>query len=185
MKKLTLATVFAASTFLAACGGGDDNTELVATADVSAPVSALNVAAAANEPFTFSTGVGAFGTTTPTTVTLDSTTTFTVSSTQGTANGDLSFGSCIFTVTSSTFLPGSPLASGGRVEVQPCNLSIDTSGLRASQNAVARAVSFVLGGNASQAKNLQVDIGENGVVTVNGKAVATVTLVPTTGGASN
>lgn len=185
MKKLalTLVTLFAASAFLAGCGGDDDGgtAELVSNQDLTAPVSAANVNAIAGDTFTFPNGVTSLGTVTSTDVRLN-TSTFTVSTGTSTASGTLGFGSCILTVTSSNFLPPSPLANGQTVTINPCNLQVDTSGIKASENAVARAVSFILGGNASLAKTYQVDINGSGVVTINGDTVGTVTLTVTTGG---
>jgi len=182
MKKLGL-TLFVASALLVACGGGGggESQPLVASSNVTAAVTSSTVAGVTSEPFVFSSGVSDFGTTSPTTVTLNSASSFSVSSTEGTASGSLGFGSCIFTVTASTFGPTSPLAAGKTVTVNVCSITVDTAGLRAAENAVARAVSFILAGNASQSRSLSVDITETGVVTVKGTTVGTVTLTPATG----
>jgi hypothetical protein len=182
MKKLGL-TLLAAAAILAACGGGgDDSPPVAATSNVTAAVTSSTVAGVTGEPFVFSSGVSDFGTTSATTVTLNSASSFSVSSSEGSASGGLTYGSCIFTVTSSTYPSGHPLAVGGVVRVNPCSITVNTAGLRAEENAVARAVSFVLAGNASQTKSLQVDISDSGTVTVKGVTVGTVTLSPVTGG---
>lgn len=181
MKKLGLALVVATS-MLVACGGGGDGGSEVAQSNTTAAVDASTVAAIESEAFTFPSGVADFGTTSATTVTLNTPTTFSVTSAQGNASGDLSFGSCIFKVTSSTFGASSPLATGKTVEVQPCNFTVNTQGMVAGQNAVARAVSFILGGNASQSKDLEVRITDSGEVIVEGEDIGTVELSPYTGG---
>lgn len=183
MKKLASAFLLSlGAVLLAGCGGGGGATTMVATADLTAPVTASSVPAVSGESFAFSSGVPSFGTTTTTTVQITSTSTFAVSSADGTASGNLTFGSCIFTVTASTYVAPHPLAMGGVVTVNPCNIVVDTSGLAAEQNAVARAVSFVLAGNASLANQITVDIQSDGTVIVDGVNVGDVTLSPVTGG---
>jgi hypothetical protein len=182
-KKLGLTAItLLASAILVACGGGGGDAPLVASANATAPVTSTTVAAVVSEPFVFSTGVPKFGTATPTTVTLNTASTFSVTATEGNASGTLAFGSCIFTVTTSTFVAPHPLAIGETVTVNPCSLTIATAGVAAEGNAVARAVSFVLEGNASVANSLQVDIADNGTVIVEGVSLGTVTLTPATGG---
>lgn len=181
MKKLGL-TLLAAAAMLVACGGGGDEPQSqVASSNVTAAVTASTVAGVAAEPFVFSSGVSDFGTTSATTVTLNSASSFSVSSSEGSASGNLGFGSCIFTVTTSTFPSTSPLGLGKTVTINPCSITVNTAGLRAEENAIARAVRFVLGVNTSQPKDLQVDISTDGTVTVKGVAVGTVTLTPATG----
>jgi hypothetical protein len=188
LKKLGLALVLVASGMLVACGGGGggdgggQSAPLVGSSNLSANMTSSSAAAVAGESFTFSSGVTDFNTTSPTTVSINSTSTFSVSATEGTASGNLTFGSCIFTVTSSTFPVGSPLAVGGVVTVHPCTLTVATQGLVAEANAVQRAVSFVLAGNASQSKDMQVDIIADGSVIVDGVTIGTVTLTAATGG---
>ncbi len=182
-KKLGLGLIsLVAAAVLVACGGGNDNASTAASADETAPVNAGSVAAVVGQGFTFNNGVTKFGTASPTTVTLNSASTFSVAATEGSASGNLAFGSCIFTVTSSTFPAGSPLAVGQVVTVHPCNISVATAGVNVEAGAIARAVSFLLEGNASQAKDLSVDVSGTGTVTVNGTIVGTVTVSPVTGG---
>jgi hypothetical protein len=189
MKKLgvTMFSIVAAAAMLTACGGGGDNAlpvTNVATTNVTAPITAASVSAVTGQAFTFNGGVGAFQTASPTTVTLNSASSFSVASNEGTASGNLGFGSCIFTVTQSTFPASSPLAVGKTLEVQPCAITVATAGVSAEQNATARAVSFQIEGNASIAKDLTVDITSTGTVVVNGTNIGSVTLQPTTGGVS-
>src|SRR4051794_12317801 len=123
-KKLGLGLIsLVAASVLVACGGGHE-ASLAASSDVTAPVNTGSVAAVVGQGFTFNSGVTKFGTASPTTVTLNSASTFSVASTEGTASGNLAFGSCIFTVTTSTFPAGSPLAVGQVVTVHPCSISV-------------------------------------------------------------
>jgi hypothetical protein len=176
------AALIATSFVLASCGGGDGDSLAVSSSNLTAPVNASTASAIAGESFAFSGGVEKFGTTSPTTVTLGSASTFSVAATEGTASGNLTFGSCIFTVTASTFPATSPLALGKTVTVHPCNMTVATAGAPAVGGAAARAVSFVLEGNASQSHNLMVDVADNGTITVEGVNVGSVTLAPVTGG---
>jgi len=183
MKKLglPLISLFAAFTLAACGGGGGDSPPQAASADLTAAVNSSSVAAIAGEQFTFANGVTDFGTTSSTAVTLTDST-FDIAATEGTASGDLTFGSCIFTVTASTFTAPSLLDVGDVVTVQPCSITVATAGQTATNNAIERAVSFLLGGNASAAKNLEVQISPTGTVTVEGVSIGTVTMEPVTGG---
>src|SRR5688572_7079236 len=119
---------------LVACGGGGggaDEPPLAATANVTAPISANSVAAVTGESFTFSNGVSKFGTASPITVTLNSASSFSIASNEGTASGNLGFGSCIFTVTQSTYPAGHALAIGKTVTVHPCSITVATAGVTA------------------------------------------------------
>jgi hypothetical protein len=179
---LGLFSVAAAAAMLVGCGGGHDAPAQAASSNLTAPVTSASVAAVAGQGFTFQNGVTNFGTASPTTVTLNSASSFSVASAEGTASGNLAFGSCIFTVTASTFPVGSRLALGQVVTVHPCSITVATAGVNPLQNAVARAVSFLLENNASLARNLSVDVSDNGTVTVSGVAIGSVTLTFVTGG---
>ena len=188
MKKLGLGLIslVAASAMLVACGGGGgDSAPLAASSNTTAPITAKSVGAVAGESFSFATGVTALGTSSPTTVTVNSASTFSVASSEGTASGNLSFGSCIFTVTDSTFAAGSKLAVGARVEVSPCELKIPTAGVSVDAAAAAKAVTFVVGTSTSAAVQLTVDVTPSGDVIVDGVVVGTVTVTPATGGSGS
>ena len=157
----------------------------MAAASTTRGVTASSAAAVTGEPFTFSSGVAKFGTTSPTTVTLNSASTFSVAATEGNASGNLTYGSCIFTVTTSTFPVGSKLAQGAKVEVTPCDLQIPTAGVSVDAAAAAKAVTFLLGTATSQPVQLTVDVTPTGQVVVNGVTVATVQLTTVTGGSGS
>jgi hypothetical protein len=88
--------------------------------------------AVANKPFSFASGVPAFGTTAATTVTVTSATGAKIDSGGKTATTGLRFGSCIFTVTMSSFTAPSPLAMGQTVTVNPCDITLNDSANTAS-----------------------------------------------------
>ena len=175
------------SAALAACGGGGDSTPVTTTTSTSnttAAVTASTAAAVVNQPFTFESGVPDFGTTAPTTLQFTSATAtpaFAISSGGFSASGATTFGSCIFTITSSTFPAGSKLAVGQSVRVNPCSLNAATSGGNANGSASDREVKFVLGTLNSNGKNLPVVINANGSVVINGITIGTVTISVVTG----
>lgn len=171
---------------LTACGGGgDDGPATVATANL-APVSVTTTLAeaVASQPFAFANGVPDFGTTAPTTVTLAGTSaapTFAIASGGSTASGALSIGSCIFTVTSSTFPSTSPLRQGAVITVNPCTLKVATLGAIANGGTVDRNVTLVLRNTDSTPRALPISISPSGEVRINGRVLGTVTLGTATG----
>ena len=180
-----LLTVFV-TVALVACGGGDSTpvTTTTSSSNVTAAVTASTAAAVVNQPFTFAAGVPDFGTTTSTTVAFTSagaTPAFAISADGATASGPTTFGSCIFTITASTFPAGSKLAVGQSVRVNPCNLTAATAGGNANGAASDREVKFVLGALNSNGKNLPVVINANGSVVVNNITIGTVTISVVTG----
>lgn len=184
--KFMLAAVLTA--VLAACGGdgggsGGSNT-LSSTANVAAPVSAGITAAVVNTPISFASGVPAFGTKGATTVAFTnkaSSPAFSIASGGAIATGATTFGSCIFTITDSTFPADSLLATGKVIRVDPCTLDVATSGGAANGSTNLRDVSLVLGTTISTPISLEVVIGSNGSVTVNNITVGTVTVAAVTG----
>lgn len=175
------------SAALAACGGGGDSTPVTtttATSNTTAAVTATTTAAVVNQPFAFSTGVPAFGTTTATTLAFTSTAAspaFAISADGFAASGPTTFGSCIFTITTSTFPASSPLAVGKSVRVDPCTLTAATSGANANGAAVERAVQVILGTLSSAVRNLPIVVNANGTVVINGVTIGTVTVSVVTG----
>lgn len=169
-------------------GGGGSSLPVVtttSTSNITAAVTSNTAAAVVNQPFTIAAGVPDFGTTTSTTVGFTSggsTPAFAISTGGATATGPTTFGSCIFTVTASTFPAISPLAFRKSVHVDPCALVAATSGSTANCAAVDRAVQFVLRTLSSTVKNLPVVINANGSVVINNVPVGTVTIAVVTGG---
>ena len=164
---------------LAACGGGSDAPAKVATADTTFTINAANAQTAATllttaaKSFSFASGVPALGTTVPTTVSFAGTAaspTFAVSSSAGTANGTMGFGSCILTITSSTFTSG-PMAPPlpKTITISPCEVAVDTSGDAVGTPVANETATLSFGTTVSQPTNL------TGNVTVNDAGQVTIT----------
>ena len=174
------------SGILSACGGGGSSpaAALISPSNDSPAANSTTTAAVVNQSFAFAPGVAAFGTTGATTVAFTSTSaspSFSISSAQGAATGVTTFGSCIFTVTSSTFPAGSPLANGQVVRVDPCALNIATSGAAANGSSTPRNVNLVLGALVSTAIAVPVVVNVDGSVAINGVTVDKVAVSPVTG----
>jgi len=169
---------------LVACGGGGDQLQQ-ATSDTTLAANGTTASAVANTKFSFPSGVLGLGTSAATDVTFtssSSTPSFSISSGGNTATGTTTFGSCIFTVTSSNFPAGSALAQGQTVTVNPCNLSVSTAGKTANGVAVSSSVLLYLGTAKSMGATATVGVSPSGALTLNGNVVATITLTPVTGG---
>lgn len=191
--KISLAClVLSGSALLAACGGSSDNGPLpaapVATSNTPAPINpqtgAAVVSGVLDKSFGFSSGVPSFGTTSATSLKLSgtgATPSFAISSAEGSASGAMTYGSCKFTVTQSTFAAVHPLAQGKLVTVSPCSLAVATAGLKGDGIATSASVTFVLGTATSAAVPVSVSINAAGVVTVGGFTVGTVAVVAATG----
>jgi hypothetical protein len=185
MKKLitTLAALCMAAT-LTACGGGGGSTAQVASANTTVAMDATNGQAVASslagKTFNFASGVADFGTTAATTVTIGASNTFQVASGTNTANGTLSFGSCHFKVTSSTFASG-PLVNGNTVTVSSCQLLVLTKGVPADGADHTLQAELVLDGVASLPVTVTVQITSDGRVLVSNIVIGTVILTPVTG----
>ena len=196
LNKISLAALaLGSSMLLSACGGGNDS-PLRPVSTVTTPTTAgINgagngptvVSSVLNKDFSFDAGVPVFGITAPTKLTLSGTAaapSFSLTAGADTATGVMSYGSCIFTIVTSTFPSSSPLAVGKKTEVSPCTLFVDTAGSTANAAATLTDVSFVLGATASSPVPLLVSISPTGVVTVGGVVIGTVTVVVTTGAGS-
>jgi hypothetical protein len=180
--KLSLAAV-AAAALLAACGGGGDDTVAVAATDLTVAAAPQSTAAVANIPFSFAGGVPSFGTTATTTLAFTSTATtpaFRIDAGGNTATGTTRFGSCIFTVTGSTFTAPHPLAANAVITINPCSIKIDTAG-KAEGTTSTTEVELVLGTQSSLPATTQVTIAANGQVSINGQVAGSVTLREGTG----
>ena len=190
-----LVLVLGGGMLMAACGGGGDSASTAAVA--SAPVkttigkndkasSAAILSAVFDTSLTFASGVAAFGTATPTALALTNSgnaeaPAFSVTSAEGAANGAMTFGSCIFTIASSTYATTSALAQGKAVTVTPCSITLDTTGKPANGTASSVNLSMLLGTATSNPVAVVASISPTGAVTVNGKVVATVAVSGATG----
>ena len=186
-KTFRLLLAVAAVALVTACGGGGSPAPVaqVAKTDTALPASPTVTAAVLNTAFAFPAGVSSFGTTATTTVAFTGTSTtpaFSISSGGKTATGTTTFGSCIFTITSSTFLPPSPLAVGNVVTVEPCYLDLETQGQAANSVSQTRDMSLWLGSTESTETPISVSLSPAGQITINGQSGGTITLAPVTGG---
>ena len=198
--KWAVALSVTAAAVLVACGGGGldvKNTSNVAppasvglTVAAGTTVAASPVAILASKPLTFATGVAAFGTTSPTTVNINTAAaipTFAVSDTASgnTATGEFLLGSCIFKITKSNYPASSPLAEGKTVTVTPCEVKLNTSTVVANGVAQSAPATLTLGAAISNTVPTQVVITSAGQLSVPGTTAvisSPITLTPVTGG---
>lgn len=100
-----------------------------------------------------------------------------------TVKGDFKIGSCIFTITESAFVAPHPLAVGGTITVNPCSLTVTVpAGTTANGTAVTSQANLVMGTTQSTSVQISAAVDASGNVVVSGANVATVTVVPGTGG---
>lgn len=174
---------------LAGCGGSDDVAVEVATDLPPQNLTAASIEALSG-PNTFPSGVAEFGTTGATTVTIGAGTapTFEIASGGNTASGTMSFGSCIFNITSSSFTSGplvrpTPPATSRAVTVANCQIDPQTAGLVADGIFRNAQVVFLLGTARSTIRLIPTTISPTGVVMVNGREIGKTPLRISTGGA--
>ena len=160
MRYLVVVCALISALTLVGCGGGgdDDNGEVRTVSNQSVPVNSSTVQAVTGQQFTipngsaFSAGLPA----TPVTLTFNSSSTFTLTSGNQTANGTVAFGSCTFTVTTSN-IPG--LAAGQIPTFSICNFLV-------TANTPLEA-----GGDAGQG-TITLQLGRNGVVLITATGVS-------------
>jgi hypothetical protein len=145
-----------------------------------------------DEVFTF-TAIPALGTTATTTLSINAdgtaTPTFTITEAgAGNATGVLSFGAtpgtCIFTVTQSTFAASHPLAVGNSVPADGCQVNVATAGTAANGTAQERSATLRLRNAVSLPLTVTVTVGSNGQVTINDEPSGIATVNSGTGGGS-
>lgn len=185
------AAVSSATALLVACGGGGgDGPISVANGDSQVAVNGTtgpNAVQAMAQSITFPNGVPDFGTTGSTTLAVAATPlgtpppSFTVTSGGSTASGDLTFGSCIFTVKSSTFAAGSKLATGAKITVSNCTIVLSTNGVAATGVSTTVNAALTLNTVASNPYKVTVVINPTGTVMVNGLTVFTLKVSSLTG----
>lgn len=181
MKFKALVLAMTTATLLVACGGGGGDEpapNVVAAIDTTTAIDKTTgaevVSALNNTAISFPSGINADGlvTTGATTLTLQSGAkpTFTLATEQGSASGELAFGSCIFTVTSlNPNNPTNPLYAylGQTLTVNPCTLKLPTAKKPANGSTIALTGTLDLDGSAGTAP-LNVVITQTGRVTING-----------------
>lgn len=185
--------IVSTATLFAACDDDPAAPTLVAASNTVVSVNATVATALAGTAFSFPGGAGALDPVvanqnlvltfagTGTAPTAAATITTAAGATTGTFTANLSFGSCIFAVTASTFPAGHRFALGQTITVNPCNINVATAGAQANGVGVSRSVSLVLGAAASSGASVTVGVNPGGQVTINGQTVGTVTLTPVSG----
>ncbi len=159
---------------LLGCPGGNNNDRQTEDVDANVTLNAQNAAAAAvldNLAFTLPTGVPAFGTdAAATTVTFaNNGTDAAIASGGNTATTDVTFGSCIFTVVTSTFAAGHPLAAGQQVTVNPCTYNVQAADVEVNGNPADGTIVLVLNGRRSNPVTVEIEIAADGTLLVNGE----------------
>lgn len=188
------AVATSATALLVACGGGGgggDGPISVAVGNPSFVVDGTNGSSAVQamaQSITFANGVPDFGTTgTSTTLAITANPlgtpppSFVISAGGSTASGDLTFGSCIFTVKSSTFAAGSKLAAGAKVTVSNCSLLLNINGAAATGTPVSVTAVLTLNTVSSNPYKITVVITPTGQVMVNGLTVYNIKVTSLTG----
>jgi hypothetical protein len=185
--------IVSTATIFAACDDDPAAPTMVVADNTTLNANATVVSAVAGVPFSFPAGAGALapavagqnlaltfgGTATAPTATMVITTA--AGATTGTITTSVTFGSCIFAVTSSTFPAGHALSLGQTVTVNPCNMRVGTAGAVANGVATSRSIALVLGAAASSGQSVTVAVTAGGQLTLNGSTVGTVTLTPVSG----
>jgi hypothetical protein len=175
--------VLAAAT-LVACGGNDDTTFQRAPATTTLNASSTSTAGLAGVSLVAPSGIAALGTTASTTISIGGTAgaqTASISSGGNTATTRLSFGSCIFTVITSTFPSTHPLAAGKTITINPCQVTASTANATVGGPATNTTVSLVLG-TTPVSGTAPVSVGTSGSITINNSNAGTTTLSIVSGG---
>jgi hypothetical protein len=202
LKKITLACmILGGATLMTACGGGGSSTPLAisqaptVTSNVKSNDNAAVLGAVGTTPVTFANGFsGVDGSGNPVSISGATTVAFgstgagpvaTISNGGFTASGPTTFGSCIFTFTTSNYADSSPLGKGKQFRVDPCTLNVNTAGFAANGNAINTTGFFNFGVNNSAPFVVSpVTINANGTVFLGTTSVGTVTVSNVTGGSN-
>ncbi len=170
-----------------ACGGGSNSPTPTATSNLAAAANGTTTNALYDRALVFSTGVPELGTTGSTTITFSSnsantlTPLFSIKTTDGgEAKGTTTFGSCIFTVTSSTT---GFIAAGKAIKIDPCTMNATMTGAVINQTTNSN-VTLLLGSKSSVAVPIPLTVSATGVVTFNNTVLGNVTLSVSTTGAN-
>jgi len=169
---------------LAACDDDPSQPTIIAATNAVVAVNTGTVAAVDGEEFTFANAGAVFA---PALAGQDVRLTFATSGATpqativfaggGQVVANVSFGSCIFVVASSSFPTAHPLGIDQRVTVDPCHLNVGTGGQPADGAARQRNVSLRLAGATSRGKSVSITVNRDGTFTINGTSAGTVTLV--------
>ncbi len=173
---------------LVACGSGGGTVAVspIQVAAAMTPVNATpdNTAGLVGVTVTADSGVAALGTTVPTTITIGGSAaaqTARVATGASAAGGRWTYGSCIFSITQSTFSADHPLALGKTATIEPCTVSVDTAGLVVDTPPAQRTLTLNLAGRSGTAV-VNVNVTPSGAVVVNGGTMANTGIVLRSGG---
>lgn len=181
MFKTFFITAGASAVALLAVACGDNKStspqSKVVTEDAVVTVTATTIPVIFSAPpAEFPAGVPDFGTNVATTLsfsandTAAATPVFSVKTATDSASGLTTFGSCIFTVTTSTFPAQHALAVGKTVTINPCSVNIATAGTTTGTPITTPTVEIVLG----TTKSTKIEIPNPIVVTPSGEVKVTV-----------
>ncbi len=173
MTRYAAAAAGLALTFVAACDSETTAPVIVATSNVSAPVTAATVAVASGQTFSLASGAALSPTLANQPVSLRFTqagaaTTAAITVPTGTVNTTVTFGSCIFTVVA----PGLPptFVAGQSITVATCAITVNTAGLPANGSTTNVPMTLNLGGTTSVPVQVPVTVSPTGTVTVTGSS---------------
>jgi len=192
-RRIIAAAVFAAVAVSAACKDTTEPKVMVAAEDAVVTMNSTVTSALSGVLFNFPGGAGALspavasnnlaltfgGTTTAPTAAIVITSP--TGAPVGSFTANVSFGSCIFVVSGSTFPAGHALANGQTITVNPCSVNLNTAGGVANGQPTSRSAALLLGAAASQGTTVTVGINPNGQIVLNGSAVTSIRLTPVSG----
>lgn len=171
---LLLATFFVLGN-VAACFDDDDDDAIQPTVQpftLTQSIDQGNVGAAVGLEFDFADLSAVHSSLSgPTTVSFPSSSTLEFSNGGNTASGNVTFGSCIVSITSST-IPG--LSSGTQITIDPCTVTVTTTSQIEIGSSGSGSVSINFGNANSSSQTTTVTITNDGTVTVNGEEVGEV-----------
>lgn len=159
----------------------------VAAANLSIPATRANVTALDGKSFSFANG-GALapelaGTsltmTFSNTAAANPTTTFATGA-GGSATATTTFGSCIFTITVSSFPTTHSLGVGKTITINTCTITVNTAGLQTGTTGTVNST-ITLGGTVSAPTTLTVTVAADGTVSVGGTTLGKVPTQTATG----
>lgn len=176
---------------MSACNfGSGDETFAVQPIDIAVIVDESNVAALEGLTFTFSSGEaihpGLEGD--ETTVTFTSESSIEIASGGNTATGELTFGSCIINIETSTFPPGEGPQVGDEIVIEPCAINIMTEETTDTGIAQSGTVTLILGATESDPVTVTIVIENAGNGRVNifiNNEIAAVARVTSGGGVTD
>jgi hypothetical protein len=180
------AAVLGGSILLAACGGDSSSPapEAVTSATVNASTGPALIKEVLSNKFSFQSGIADFGTTSPTTLELTGDQTapkFALVSGLDHAEGSMKYGSCIFTIDTSTYVAPHRLAKytpAQPLTIEACKLSTLTKSIGAGVSTAKSYLEWALGSSLGVSTDkVTVDISSTGVITIHGTSFGTIKII--------